>query len=886
MRKKTLLAIGFVLLALLVVAVLNHMEDSPSNPPPPEEPPPPVPEVEPEVELPPAPVATKLAPKPEPPSATLVLTAIGGELPRRIALLQDGEPRGLTFPPWADPKTRRILLPGASVGSTVEASAEGFAKGKGVVEEPALEARVELGAFASIVVTTGVRATQPMKLFVRSGEKETEEELGCPGQVVVAGLHAGCWQVEVHGGSRLPLFRKEVQLDWGERANVPIRAADLGLLVTGRTVTENGDPVVGAAVKLRAHGLPEGYLFAETEVTSDRRGRFRVFLPPKVAFELSAEKAGYGRVGPLKLELGEEAPEPLVLELFRGQGVRGIVVNESGAPVAGALVQCSHPPDPGQDGRYPSAKVTTGEDGTFRFDEFAHGRIATITARKEGFAVGFSPPLEIGPETRDVRIVVRPEVPLEVHVVEEDTAKPLDVFVLSAFASHRDQEDWRAGVALFTEKIGLGRFLVRGFDGTVALSLQPSSLTDHITDRRRFEDPGKGPVIIECPRWGGVAIDGRVLDEQGRPVEGVMVVVRVVLKGERLGEGADGERRLAMDRTDAKGRFRLAGLAPGEKYRIVAKHERGISGVILASSGPVWVTMEEDCKLEIRIYRAGSVVGRVSPENAGVPITGLTTSVDAVTYDSGETAEPGQGMGSSLSPSHVRLKGLRPGRYDLVVGSWSHLPLILRGVVVRAGEKTDLGELVLREGSVCQVTVRTPDGDPVPKFCLRVVGPDNRHVSFTQTDDHGRATVRRLPSAPLVLVGYGLDIPHFVVAELHPEPHSRQKIEVTTPVAGALRLEVTDRRGRPCGGAAVEIRADAPTPLDHILVSGFTRVGYWPGRLYRRLWNEPDYRTNSDGTLDLGPLTPGRYLVKIGSVEGSITIAPGETAELAMEVSR
>ena len=71
--------------------------------------------------------------------------AEGGELPRRIGLTIDGEAREQSFPPWADPVTRRVELPGAVAGSKVEVSAEGFAPAEGVVEEESLEARVELG---------------------------------------------------------------------------------------------------------------------------------------------------------------------------------------------------------------------------------------------------------------------------------------------------------------------------------------------------------------------------------------------------------------------------------------------------------------------------------------------------------------------------------------------------------------------------------------------------------------------------------------------------------------------------------------------------------------------------------------------------------------------
>ena len=128
MEKKSLLAVAVALSFLLLAGSLWWPDEEPTRThPAPEAPPPPPPEPI-LLEDPPAgPAVPATAPDPTPPSATLVVCAKGGQLPRTLQILIDGENREQKFPPWADPDERRIPLPGVVEGTRVEVSADGFA---------------------------------------------------------------------------------------------------------------------------------------------------------------------------------------------------------------------------------------------------------------------------------------------------------------------------------------------------------------------------------------------------------------------------------------------------------------------------------------------------------------------------------------------------------------------------------------------------------------------------------------------------------------------------------------------------------------------------------------------------------------------------------------
>ena len=79
------------------------------------------------------------------------------------------------------------------------------------------------------------------------------------------------------------------------------------------------------------------------------------------------------------------------------------------------------------------------------------------------------------------------------------------------------------------------------------------------------------------------------------------------------------------------------------------------------------------------------------------------------------------------------------------------------------------------------------------------------------------------------------------------------------------------------------MRANAPTPLDRVLVDGITTGGIWFGAKPSRVFRDVEHRTSADGTLELGPLAPGEYRVDAGGGARRMVVRSGETTTLEVE---
>lgn len=129
------------------------------------------------------------------------------------------------------------------------------------------------------------------------------------------------------------------------------------VVVRGRVVTTEGDPVAGAACKLNWPTMTGKWVSHEWTATTDATGAFDFPLLPRIDGEESAELdvRAAGRAD-RRVGFSEDEPPPeLVVVTMRAElVVRGRCVDEAGAPVAGVRVRKDW-----RDSR------TTLDDGTF-----------------------------------------------------------------------------------------------------------------------------------------------------------------------------------------------------------------------------------------------------------------------------------------------------------------------------------------------------------------------------------------------------------------------------------------------------------------------------------------------------------------------------------------
>ena len=315
-----------------------------------------------------------------------------------------------------------------------------------------------------------------------------------------------------------------------------------GRTLSGRVVTEAGEPLAGAQVSAsqrvqRAMGgavmmtAGRATSFAET----DEGGGFLLeALPPGEAITLSASASGY-QSQQLDVDLAERGEGvPVTVTLRRGLVVAGRVVDAAGAPRAGVRVECtSAAMARGAVGMFSFVPpVTTSADGRFRFEGVAEGRWQLVASDGEGGSA--REVVEAGREDVVLRLVAAGE--LEGRVLGEDRT-PVPGARVRVMAADEFQQ---------ATTDGTGTFRVPNLA------------------------PGMARVVVEAKGWGTGSEQVKI--ESGRTAQveltlkrGGTVVGRVLgLSAEELGRcqvmagGSRGE-------PDANGTFRLEGVATGSQ---------------------------------------------------------------------------------------------------------------------------------------------------------------------------------------------------------------------------------------------------------------------------------------------------------------------------------
>ena len=427
--------------------------------------------------------------------------------------------------------------------------AGGQVVGRVVAEDP----RAIAGLSVRVVSSTGGRGSA----HAGFAEATTDAE----GRFEIPTIAAGTLTVRVRprdGSPDLPTRVVRRALEPGRKVEVeiPLRR---GVRVTGLALDDrDGRPVVGVVVSVVSSGPAE-----PSRVRTDDQGRYEAFVPPGlVGHRVLKVPAPYlgrpGFLGPRPVE----APPAIArfelppISLTRGGELRGSVKDEEGRPVAGARVEGSWTMFDGRNRAPRSEAATSKADGSFVLGPVAPDTDLTVIAS----AGGATTPAPVKART-DGGLV-------ELTVVEPDSAAPTGRVIGTdgepiAGASVRI---WALGRSpggpiedgalltfsgsdvLMTDAEGRFRVprRVRGDRDYRALA----SADGHISGRSRPLRPGgldkpEFADLVLPPDPKRIAIEGRVLDHQGRPVAGA---------GVRTSADGPGRRRST---TDAEGRFRL-----------------------------------------------------------------------------------------------------------------------------------------------------------------------------------------------------------------------------------------------------------------------------------------------------------------------------------------
>ena len=333
----------------------------------------------------------------------------------------------------------------------------------------------------------------------------------------------------------------------------------------------------------------------------------------------------------------DEARKHVKVTLKAGAWIHGVVVDESGAPVAGVHIFA------GRTGKKHVAEepeATTRTDKNGNFSLFLPAGEIYIWAEKKGYAPtaveGIS--LQPGQVLSGVELLLRRGGVISGSVLDENSSPVQNATV-------------KVTARLFHS---LHPFLYRSTktdrNGNFTFKNLPEAdywLETSHPDFMPYKHPEtlrlKGTlaltgVAVQLRR--GLSITGAVLDENGGPVPDAMVRVRRI---RAPGENPDVPQPEWSTKTDSQGRFRVAGLVEG-RYRVTARTDR---------HGSASKTLTPPCQnIILQLASRGDITGWVFREGrpvADVEVIACRNSLIVAT----KTDQNG----------HFRLK-------DLVTGKW------------------------------------------------------------------------------------------------------------------------------------------------------------------------------------------------------------------------
>lgn len=368
-----------------------------------------------------------------------------------------------------------------------------------------------------------------------------------------------------------------------------------------------------------------------------------------------------------------------------------------------------------------------------------------------------------------------------------------------------------------------GRFLVRSAPRRCVVGARAAGFAASAVRLVTGRAGNRADVTLELKEPGGV-IEGTVVDAQGAPIAGAVVVA-----GDgaiRVFTGRDPMPPMpALVRTDAEGRFRAVGLAAGTWPVRVRAAElapwQGTCDVVIGRPAMLAVTLSP-----------GATVRGIVHGASGATVHGAEVEVgtaDDIAYTHAFTAADGS----------FELRGLAAGEARLAA---AHAALGKASLAVRteAGAVTEC-TLQLSRGVELRGRVLDENGAPVAGALISCTGEAARsgwsHWMGARTEDDGRFAVGNCPEQGTLTVtvgGEGIE----EARRTHVDPAGGElvlRVRRALPASVRIRGRILDPEGAPIANASTTaLRAGANT------ASG-PEIAY----------------TAEDGSFELGPLPPG-----------------------------
>lgn len=454
----------------------------------------------------------------------------------------------------------------------------------------------------------------------------------------------------------------------------------------------------------------------ERSTATDEDGVFRVAHLPASSVDLVAYRPGFAPVVVPGIEArADEGPTDLGTVVLReGVELHGRIVDPEGAPVGTASVWVLDPgqrlrrgsPAPLAD-REPDGR--SGTDGAFLVSDIAAGASVRLGVDAEGYRASVVDLAEVGAEEEPVEIVLERTGLLRGEVLDPE-GSPVTGARVTVHPKGTDAGVVGPGLEMEPE-----RTVRTDAEGIFELAeLRPGRYgidayrEGFLTSASRVVDVAPGAAVegIGLRLRDGAIVEGWVLAESGRPVEGADVV---------FGRPAA--------RTGPDGSFVVEAVKPGETT-IEVRH-------------PDYVWHQETRELdpgfnviELRLEQGASVQG-VTLSSDGEPLSGVNVRLSRQARPYREYSSRSRRDGS------FRLDSVQPGTYRVGAGSEALVPVDPKRRIDVGSEGLEDVVLRLRSGATIRGSIQGLDLDELAQ--VRVLASNAERPSRRGRVDHSGA---------------------------------------------------------------------------------------------------------------------------------------------------
>lgn len=564
------------------------------------------------------------------------------------------------------------------------------------------------------------------------------------------------------------------------------------------------EPIAGASV-LAQRDAPAMLLGERAihDVKTGDDGRFRITGLRPGAYELAAQAPERSSRAPTVVGLGV-AEQISDVEILVGSApvVRGIVVDESGAPVAGAEVNAFG--GPGSD-----ANATSDAKGSFVLEGLAPGRYM-VMARSDAFVPDGTTAIELAAKDVDgVKVKVKHGLRIKGHVeprqicevqleLDEMSMRGGDLPILLAPVTTGPDGEFDLGPT-HASTYDVNARCPSGDQGSLKVTAKPAM----------------ADVVVAVKP--GASIAGKVVDGAGKPVEAVTVMASATGGTERTviinGRVTSGVQAL----TNAAGAFELRGLAAGS-YRLGVL-DRGRPLPMKSESKVTLSATEHETGVVLAVDRPDGVIRGVVTGADGKPIADAWVSLHQDIRDLMGDAPREEG-GSRMIRVEMRddggdTGGMPPaltdasGRFeirDLPRVPWTVVAEAEGGTLRgRATRVTPDADITIQALGLSELRGKViAPADMPASFEVALEGPTRERRSFAAADgafafarvDPGDYTVTVTSSA-----GNG-------TATVKVTPGQPATVEITLAANAVLVGKLVDPAGKGVGGAPLAVIAD------------------------------------------------------------------------------